>query len=188
MTSPAAEAALAEELERIHASYRAPSKGRRAVDTWTMLLRNRRASLRRLVAYRRLHNLPMGPEPGWVAMILNLLHLEAAPTDEVEVGQLAQWLGLDVSPSVVAATPGIFGRRLLRDGALLMLRAVEREGARIRDIDACDETPDDRRRRKQADRQRKRRGPAMPKPVQPWVALRMSRAKWYRLGKPSAGS
>lgn len=189
MISPAVQADLASELEGMYATYRpALKRNIHRVDPWTMLLRNRRARLRKLVRHRQTNNLPMGPEPGWVALIRNLLFIEGSATDDTEVIRLALWLGLKApaAPNAVARVRGIYNRKLLSDGKLIGLTTFEREFLNIMDMDAADETAADRKRRKENNRQRKRRGPAKPKIGKPWLALKMSRATWYRHGKPTA--
>jgi len=192
MISPGRSAEVAEELARVHEAYRgrAPSTLQR-LHTWEMRAAVRRASLRRIVAYRKLHRLVLGSDAGWAPVILNLLHYEHAGTSIGDVNRAARDLGLlpfdHQTFGVIAG--GIFGRRLIpaaQCGALIGLRSFEREGLRIRDIDAVDEPAADRRRRKAAERQRTRREalnsnrPLSERKQKPWLLLGISERTFRR--------
>jgi hypothetical protein len=89
-----------------------------------------------------------------------------------------------------------------RAGELLELRCEERLACEIRTMNAVDETLEERRHRsgearRERDRRRKRleraskskRRETEPPPLPitpPWLALGISRATWYRRGKPAA--
>lgn len=196
MTTPGAQAALAAELRRTrqqpHPRHGDTPPNRPKPSTWEMRLAIRRASLRRVITSRKLHRQNLGDAPGWVSVILNLVHCEGGKTDDRDsINRVARRLGLpSFGPDAFAVVAGgVFGRRLMpaaQCGALIDLTTLEREELGILDIDASDEPADMRKKRLAKERQQKHRGaPAQAaapsiRSQQPWVALGIAERTYWR--------
>jgi hypothetical protein len=176
-------------------------KGERAPVSLAAL---RTAQLRRLFTARYGHVLP-DDDAGRDDALIMVHHLANRPDAERQIGSwLTLWAPWMTSSEAAILTAKVLGKPLRWRADtlanLLHLTEAERHRLRITTIGACDLTKAERlgRRRLHARlRKQERRRAAGAKPrvdyeansisrTKPWEMFQMSRASWYRAGKPTA--
>lgn len=134
-------------------------KGQRARYWLKITAAQRYNELGRLIEYRHMHGLDMGPASGWALVLANLCECLGVTSDCQTVGELCRRLRLPaIDPDIIAPACMPAEGRLLDQayvGALVEVTACERQDLRLLRIEAYDECAADRRRR--LDRERKRR-------------------------------
>lgn len=122
--------------------------------------------LGRLASYRRRHGLELGTEAAWAAVLANLSECFGVSADAFSINQLARRLGLPaIDPDVAAAASRPADGLIMPShvaGKLLQVLSSERTDAKVRSLEAIDETVEERKRRLSRERQRKRRSVTRP--------------------------
>lgn len=117
--------------------------------------------LARLIAYRRQHDLDIGPATGWALVLCNLVECLGTTADAHSVDQIRRRLRLPaIDLDIIAACCSPAGGRLMPQqtvGELLEVTACERQDCRLLRTEACDEPQADRKRRLARERQQRRR-------------------------------
>lgn len=117
--------------------------------------------LARLINYRFVHGLDIGPVTGWALVLGNLVECFGTTADCFSVDRLRRRLRLPaIDADVVSACCYPAEGRLMPQatvGALLEVTACERQDCRLLRIEACDEPKADRKRRLARLRQQRRR-------------------------------
>lgn len=147
-----------------------PNSSHRLPKSWKLVMAKQRYNeLARVVKYRHIYALDLGPPIGWAVVLADL---EAAFGREVNVGSiddLCRRLRLPlIDPDIVAgvAHTAERARRVWTDyrpinaasvGSLIALTSLERDECKIRRIDAADESSAERNRRLSRERMRRKR-------------------------------
>jgi hypothetical protein len=146
-----------------------PSKGRQPVTWWQVMAWQRYNELGRLIKYRTVHKLDMGPPIGWAVTLANLAACLGREVDTPRLLELCYMLRLEpIEPAILAGVARdtekarrVWSRYELLDaastGELIQLTSAERGDLDIRRIDACDESAEDRKRRLTRERVRRNR-------------------------------
>jgi hypothetical protein len=181
-------------------------------------MQRRRSELVRLAAFRRHAGVDFGNPEQWALVIADVLSFCPCGTDYLTHGKMQRDAGIELPEEVVMAAIHAVARRWERKGRRyrpfsdlavgrkLGLTLVERLACSIRTIAAVDETAEerrarqkDRRRAYECERSRRRRSAAKAdseardkaqclSKKKPWLALGISRATWYRRGKPDCST
>lgn len=122
--------------------------------------------LGRLIAYRRRYGLNVGSEFSWAVVLANLSEALGTTADVYAIHDLGRRLGLpEIDPDIAAAACRSGDGLLLSAvvvGEFLEVSSCERTDARLRNIEAVDESAVDRKRRIARERQRRRRHVTRP--------------------------
>jgi hypothetical protein len=122
--------------------------------------------LGRLIYYRRRHSLSIGPEHGWAAVLANVVECLGQTVDVHAINEFGRRLGLpqidaDIAASACRSAGGILMSAVVA-GEFLEVTSCERTDAKIRGLEAVDESAHERKRRISRERQRRRRAVTRP--------------------------
>lgn len=185
-------------------------KRARKIDPAKGMALRRLSEIKRLLMWRERLNAYHNDHRGIADVIAESIVLAGLPVDVLEFEKIAgRLIDLDLAAERLRrAEERVDFRDFAPYGAatagyMLGLTTEERLDCEIRTLVAIDERPDDRakhvrdrKRRRDRDRQRRKRAEAgrmtraeyegqSASRTRPWEAMGMSRAKWYRFGKPT---